>query len=49
MGIREARFYGSFGPSIPLRIPAVHFACHDEETEAFCLMQPEERAPMNGT
>ena len=38
MGIREARFYESFGPSLPLRIPSVHFACHDEEAGTFCLL-----------
>ncbi len=38
MGIREARFYESFGPALPLRIPGVHFASHDEESGAFFLL-----------
>jgi hypothetical protein len=38
MGIREARFYESFGPALPLRIPRVHFATHDEESGEFLLL-----------
>ncbi len=38
MGLREALFYERLAPSLALRVPAVHVACHDASDGSFLLL-----------
>jgi aminoglycoside phosphotransferase (APT) family kinase protein len=38
MGLREALFYESLAPTLAMRVPTVHVACHDASDGSFLLL-----------